>query len=336
MSTPISATILVISAPSSGPFNPRCSSRQSSLAVTVVDCDHRTLSRSVIFTDIVILTINRFNPFPPLLRIAHDVRFDPASRWIRVYRWGFTDFQLKYAPRAWKQERLVWTTVVQLNLIKNVNNIVDVLSQEMAAQTTTDVDSIDDVEPALDVQFSEKHKILRLRLAPLRGVQSDLERKLGSGALEDHGHLNNNGRGRIQSSPTERSPIDGDDSQIQRVPREFYIRSNNSWKDRLKNGLKNAGRPYSGGVSGASGGNEREASLAGWGKASTDLEEVGGIIAGCKEDIKTLWEDEVVQTILSRRKYRVDESSGLCVSRLITWEPKTDVDPLVLFFPIKI
>ena len=222
----------------------------------------------------------------------------------------FTDFQLKYAPRAWKQERLVWTSVVQLNLIKNVNNILDVLNEEMAAQAATKAESISDIVAVADEQFSEKHKILKLRLAPLRGVQVDLERKLGSGALEDQGQLNNNGRGRIQPSSAESSPVDGDESPTQRLPKEFYIRSNNSWKDRFKNGLKNAGRPYSGVASGSG---EREVSLGGWGKASADLDEIASIIAGCKEDIKDLWEDELVQRVLSRRKYRVDESSGLCV-----------------------
>ena len=228
----------------------------------------------------------------------------------------FVDFQLKYAPRAWKQERLVWTTVVQLNLIKNVNNIVDVLNHEMAIQTATRVDSIGggSLPLMMDDQFSEKHKILRLRLAPLRGVQTDLERKLGSGAFEDRGQLNNTGQGRIQPSSSESSPIDEEDSQGRRLPREFYIRSNNSWKDRLKNGLKNAGRPYSSGST--IGPSEKEVSPPGRSKAGADFEEITGIIAGCREDIKALWEDELVQKVLSKRKYRVDESSGLCVLRL--------------------
>jgi len=256
------------------------------------------------------LTIGRFNPDSH--RIAHATYSDPESRdgvWVTL--WDFADFQLKYAPRAWKQERLVWTTVVQLNLIKNVNNIVDVLNHEMAIQTATRVDSIGGGSHSLmDDQFTEKHKILRLRLAPLRGVQTDLERKLGSGAFEDQGQLNNNGRGRI--SP-ESSPTDEDD-QTRRLPKEFYIRSNNSWKDRLKIGLRNAGRPYSGGST--LGPIEKEPSTPLRGKACADLEEITGVVAGCREDIKALWEDELVQKVLSKRKYRVDESSGLCVLRL--------------------
>lgn len=224
------------------------------------------------------------------------------------------NFQLKYAPRAWKQERLVWTTVVQLNLIRNVNNILDVINQEMANQNSGKVEPPGDsvISPVFD-GFSEKHKVLRLRLAPLRGVQADLERKLGSGAFEDHG----NGRGRSHSASAgaaESYLIDGE-LHTRRSPKEFFIRSNNSWKDRLKQGIKYPGRPSSGGsinnTPGAWGGNEREVSLSGdWGRAPADLDEITSIIAGCREDIKALWEDDVVQKVLSKKKYRVDESSG--------------------------
>jgi guanine nucleotide-binding protein alpha-1 subunit len=224
---------------------------------------------------------------------------------------------LKYAPRAWKQERLVWTTVVQLNLIRNVNNILDVVNQELATQHSARADPSGDVAPQAHDLFSEKHKILKLRLAPLRGVQVDLERKLGSGAFEDQG---NHTRGRSQSAsvtgPTEYPLIDGD-LLPRRLPKEFYIRSNNSWKDRLKHGLRTNGRPSSGGsihdAPGAWGGNGRDVSLSEWAKGNTDLEDITGVIAGCRDDIKAVWEDEVVQRVLSKKKYRVDESSGLCV-----------------------
>ena len=200
-----------------------------------------------------------------------------------------------------------------------MNNILDVVGQEIAAQPAPRADSTGDTAPPMPDMFSEKHKILKLRLAPLRGVQADLERKLGSGAFEDQG---NHGRGRSQSASltgsTEYPLIDGD-LLPRRLPKEFYIRSNNSWKDRLKHGLKGTGRPSSGGSihnapAGTWGGKEREVSLGDWAKGSnTDLEEITSIIAGCREDIKALWEDKVIQTVLSRKKYRVDESSGLCV-----------------------
>lgn len=191
-----------------------------------------------------------------------------------------------------------------------MNNILDVLGQEMAIQPTK-ADSTSDLTSLPAFLFSEKHKLLKLRLAPLRGVQADLERKLGSGAFEDQGQLNANGRGRSQSTSTQ---VDGDDPQIRRIPKEFYIRSNNSWKDRLRNGLKNASRPLSGrSMQGGHAGVELSADELR--RNNAELEEIAGVIAGCKEDIKALWEDEVVQRVLSKRRHRVDESSGLCVLR---------------------
>lgn len=193
----------------------------------------------------------------------------------------------------------------------------------MAIQATR-IDPAGGITPAND-QFSEKHKVLRLRLAPLRGVQVDLERKLGSGAFEDFGQLNNNGRGPTQSASsiiraTESPPIEDNDSQARRPPKEFCVRSNNSWKNRLKNGLKNVSRPHTGeslrDVFTALGGNEHGNYSDVWGKAGVDLEGITSIIAECREDIKALWEDELVQRTLSKRRYRVDESSGLCVLRL--------------------
>lgn len=198
-----------------------------------------------------------------------------------------------------------------------MNNILDVLGQEMAVQPTK-ADSTSDLISLPPFQFSEKHKLLKLRLAPLRGVQTDLERKLGSGAFEDQGQLNVNSRGRSQSASAGSPQVDGDDSQIRRVPKEFYIRSNNSWKDRFRNGLKNASRPLSGrSLQSWIGGVEKELSADELRRINAELEEIAGVIAGCKDDIKTLWEDEVVQRVLSKRKYRVDESSGLCVIRCL-------------------
>ena len=204
-----------------------------------------------------------------------------------------------------------------------MNNILDVLGQEMAVQVPK-ADSTSDLASLPTFRFSEKHKLLKLRLAPLRGIQADLERKLGSGAFEDQGQSNASSRTRSQSTsaltPSVEPPqVDGDEPQIRRLPKEFYIRSNNSWKDRFRNGLRNAGRPLSGRSLqtgfGAWGIVEKEISADELRKSNAELEEIAGVIAGCKEDIKTLWEDEVVQSVLSKRKYRVDESSGLCVFR---------------------
>ncbi|KAH9887394.1 G-alpha-domain-containing protein [Cubamyces lactineus] len=54
------------------------------------------------------------------------------------------NFQLAFAPNAWRAERDSWRAVIQLNLVRSINLILDVLSQEMskaAPQPTSPVSS---------------------------------------------------------------------------------------------------------------------------------------------------------------------------------------------------
>ena len=41
--------------------------------------------------------------------------------------------QMAYTPRAWVQERASWKAVIQLNLIRSINTIVDALAEELSA-----------------------------------------------------------------------------------------------------------------------------------------------------------------------------------------------------------
>ena len=92
--------------------------------------------------------------------------------------------------------------VIQLNLVRNINTILDILSEEMAggsgaapgaAPPAGDSDASDDDEPPPLARsfspapgtFSGKHRLLKLRLAPLRTVQHDLELRIGIQAGSD-------------------------------------------------------------------------------------------------------------------------------------------------------
>ena len=39
-----------------------------------------------------------------------------------------------------------------------------------------------------------------------------------------------------------------------------------------------------------------------------DLERATGVIAGCKDDIRLLWEDSVIQELLKRRGVKLTDS----------------------------
>lgn len=116
------------------------------------------------------------------------------------------DFQLAYAYDAFLAERAAWRAVIHLNLIRSVNNIIEILWKEISANGSPtdapprpytpmtellDADSDDESEepePSADPSGSpltEFHRELMLRLSPLRQVQRDLEHSLGAASSEE-------------------------------------------------------------------------------------------------------------------------------------------------------
>lgn len=97
--------------------------------------------------------------------------------------------------------------------------ILDVLNQEMLSSSGSDSDSDSDDIPArpatassTPLRFTEKHRLLRLRLAPLRSVQGDLQARLGA-----------------CDWPTPKSEIEG-----RAKTQDFFVRSNAGWKSALR------------------------------------------------------------------------------------------------------
>jgi hypothetical protein len=120
---------------------------------------------------------------------------------------------------------------------------------------------------------------LRLRLAPLRGVQQDLQRRLGAATIEES---SNPGAGGV----------------LPRFP-EFAIRSRDGWRSALE---RFHTRPQDA-KEDARAANARVRKAA----------EVTGVVVGCAEDMKALWEDSAVQDMLRRMKIRMEEEPGLYV-----------------------
>jgi hypothetical protein len=80
----------------------------------------------------------------------------------RVFRsWFFllSDFWKSYAPHAWREELLVWSTVIRLYLVRSVTKILDVLDHPPETPHLVG--------------------LLRVRLSTLRRAQRDLEEVLG-------------------------------------------------------------------------------------------------------------------------------------------------------------
>lgn len=233
-----------------------------------------------------------------------------------------TDFQIAYANQSWQEERASWLTVVYLNLVRSINRILDILTIEMINQHTitphrspisplspafsknSEPESESETEPywsdddktlvmpPRSFSFSDKHKALKLRLAPLRSVQQDLETQIQLGA-DGSDYVDQS----TTFSPTSAAPfVDAELAANPRRPNEFYIRSNCGWKNTV-----NKLRPrLSIATTDRSKATQR-------GKQASATE----IIIKCGADMQALWKDSVVHEVLSKHGIRLEELPGL-------------------------
>lgn len=131
--------------------------------------------------------------------------------------------------------------------------------------------------PSAPLNFTDHHALLKLRLTPLRELQRDLEETLGVSLAEDVEH------------PLQRSsaPTAGRTSQ------EAFISSHTSWKSRLR-----------------AGGEGTPDGVVKRNRVSRAREAVE-ILAGCRDDIRAVWADALVQEMLRRRQFVIESIPGL-------------------------
>ncbi|SJL11028.1 uncharacterized protein ARMOST_14429 [Armillaria ostoyae] len=191
-----------------------------------------------------------------------------------------TDFQLTYARREWTEERLLWKSVIFFNLVRNVNDILEILAQEMSRSATladnSSDDSSADESPIVPLKFKETHRLLKLRLGPLRRIQTDLERRLGNAAIE------------LKTTDVMTAAPFG-----KPAVNEFSINATNGWKTAFDK-LKAMRRPEMGALQ----------------QMKDEEDEIADVVAGCREDMKAIWEDPVIREMLARRRDRIEDSPG--------------------------
>ncbi|EPT05833.1 hypothetical protein FOMPIDRAFT_1155651 [Fomitopsis schrenkii] len=260
------------------------------------------------------------------------------------------NFQLTFAPQAWVAERASWRAVVQLNLVRSINLILDSLAQELAANppgrprtatspfaapvslpssstSNTPPDSPDSAtgpsfagEPGPPLALTDKHALLRLRLAPLRQVENELRRLLGA-ASSEAGAADG---GAMRATPfdepyTAGAQAGGTMRSRSSADRDLCLRSNRSWKDAL-----NARR-----VSMGSGPGSRAVSPGPGSREGPERDDATEVIAGCRDDMRALWEDGVVREMLARQRMRLADSASFFlddIDRIATrtYEPSDD------------
>ncbi|KAI0780157.1 G-alpha-domain-containing protein [Fomes fomentarius] len=226
------------------------------------------------------------------------------------------NFQLAYAYSSFMAERAAWRAVIHLNLVRSITSIMNTLVKEFSTVFPgTDLslpiepefeEDEDEREARNDPESSpltEAHRLLLLRLAPLRRVQRDLEKSLGAASMED-----------VHSNGADAAPWANGGARFR--PKEFAVTSRSGWKSALNR------------VRGIKGDADSVHEKEGWQRQhprrpsvaripvpsepepEIDLEHATDIIASCARDALTLWNDPVVRAVLGRKGMRPEEGPG--------------------------
>lgn len=146
------------------------------------------------------------------------------------------------------------------------------------------------------LKFTEKHRLLKTRLAPLAIVQHSLETDLGSATLDPN-----------PISTTGAAPFDEPIHSSRRPLQEFSINSSNGWKTALEKfrTLRSAPVARTDSII-----NDSSSVAVTSQKVKDTEDDIAEIIASCRDDIKSLWEDDIVREMLVRRKVRLEDGPG--------------------------
>ncbi|KAI0363490.1 G-alpha-domain-containing protein [Pilatotrama ljubarskyi] len=223
------------------------------------------------------------------------------------------NFQLQFSPQHFAKERAAWKTIIQLNLIRCIKRLLEVLQEEWESslQTTTPASiakgkGVAGRTPTTPgVRFStsplnDHHRRIRMRLSALLPIEEELTRKL----LPDGG-----------------SPV-----------RDVCVRAGSGWKGVLAalssntstlDVPRNSQPPL---VSAMKGANSRPGTANSQFK---DKDNPSAVLAACKDDIMALWEDSVVQAVLKKHNVRLQDMPGFFLNdaarvAAINYEPTDD------------
>lgn len=202
--------------------------------------------------------------------------------------------QITYAPKAWAVEKASWKAVIQLNLIRSVNVIIDALSASLTPtpspstrsrvaspppEPPSDDDPFTSTAGTVQVPSDQRSHLLKLslRLAPLRQVEIDLKARLGDGTNEI-----TEVDAAFQAMTA--SPFDDPPQKISPRPsKEFTVRSHQAWKRKEKERKEKdraSFRPSAGGA------------------GDSDRDITSEVLAGCAEDMIALWEHHIVREVV--------------------------------------
>lgn len=218
-------------------------------------------------------------------------------------------FQRLYTPSAFRAERILWRSVIQLNIVRSVRTILDAISSVPPPPVATDPQSPNEDSEEDPPYIPHELELVKLRLSPLHHVEALLIAKLIPPSQDD-------AWAPIASTSTSGAPIithyhhhhpayHHRPDQRWRPSQEVFVRpSATSWKGALAKSFPfpTSARPNS--IDGDST------------STATSRDEAQQVLNACYGDITALWSDPFVREILRRRKIRLEESPGFFLNDL--------------------
>ncbi|KAL0579427.1 hypothetical protein V5O48_002598 [Marasmius crinis-equi] len=206
-----------------------------------------------------------------------------------------SDFRMRYDSVAWDKERNGWRAVVLLNLIRSIITIITLIEEELGGDVNLPFDRGSGDEDEEDnsttgesssehesINFGDRHHRLMVRLAPLRSAEAALQRALGAGTE----YLSRS------SLPMSATPFDTPtyDPLARKSSGEFAVRC---WHDVVHPD----GREQ---VTGQ----------------SPDLATAISTVSVCRDDMKALWEDKLVQHAIAKGRVRLPDSAAFFLTQI--------------------
>ncbi|KAF8430873.1 guanine nucleotide binding protein, alpha subunit [Boletus edulis BED1] len=192
-------------------------------------------------------------------------------------------FQRLYTPTAFREERILWRGVIQLNVVRSVRTIMDALSNVRRPPVDSGGEDSDDDA----IHIPHEIDLLRMRLTPLRHIEALLIAKLIPPSQDDAASFH--GGSSFSAYQSRRS------TSAERLWRtqEVFVRPGATWKGALAKSTRRDGRPISLGDTGM-----------------TTRDEAQEVLHSCSDDIMSLWDNKFVREVLRRRKIRLEELPG--------------------------
>ncbi|KAJ7627643.1 guanine nucleotide binding protein, alpha subunit [Mycena polygramma] len=192
------------------------------------------------------------------------------------------NFQLMYDPKAFRAERASWRAIIQLNVVRSIHVILDVITRAQNRRQTSPPP--DDADPPKSPIVDDDLAALKMRLSPLIRVEEVLMQRLIPAGPDksDAARL-----AQLTHVPYSEHP--------RNVNREVAVNSANPWKDVFKRLV--------GDGDGESFDSERAVD---W----EDPADPGVVLHSLAEDMKALWAHPTVQALLVRQNLRLQEAAG--------------------------